>query len=123
VVPPVARPPQKTAQLYARLKTSDFSDGQITQRLVAALKVGRGLETAQLFNIFDRIAPAQFAGLDKYREQVTRLGAADVHLAGSGPALFALVKDKARAEELYHRFQQPGWEVYFAETLTEIDKI
>jgi 4-diphosphocytidyl-2-C-methyl-D-erythritol kinase len=123
VVPPVARPPQKTAQLYASLETSDFSDGQITQKLVTALKAGRGLEPALRFNVFDRIAPAQFAGLDKYREQVMKLGAPDVHLAGSGPALFTLVKDKTRAEELYHRFQQPGWEAYFAETLAEIDKI
>jgi len=123
VVPSVARPPQKTAQLYASLKTTDFSDGQITQQLVAALKAGRGLEPARLFNVFDRIAPAQFAGLNKYREQMMSLGAPDVHLAGSGPALFTLVEDKARAEELYHRFQQQGWEAYFAETLAQIDKI
>jgi len=123
VVPPVARPPHKTAQLYARLKTTDFSDGQITRKLVAALKAGRGLEPARLFNVFDRIAPAQFAGLNKYREQMMSLGAPDVHLAGSGPALFTLLEDKARAEELYHRFQQQGWEAYFAETVAEIDKI
>ncbi len=123
VVPSVARPPRKTAQLYASLRTSDYSGGQITQKLVAALKAGRGLEPARLFNVFDRIAMAQFAGLNKYREQMISLGAADVHLAGSGPALFTLVKDRAQAEELYHRFQQQGWEAYLAETLTEIDKV
>jgi len=123
VVPSVARPPRKTAQLYAGLSASDYSDGQITQKLVAALKAGRGLEPARLFNVFDRIARAQFAGLNKYREQMINLGATDVHLAGSGPALFTLLKDKAQAEELYHRFQQQGWEAYLAETLTEIDKV
>ncbi|UCG10045.1 MAG: 4-(cytidine 5'-diphospho)-2-C-methyl-D-erythritol kinase [Dehalococcoidia bacterium] len=123
VLPSVARPPRKTAQLYANLKTSDYSDGQITQRLVAVLKAGRALEAARLFNVFDRIAPAQFAGLDKYREQMMSLGATDVHLAGSGPALFTLLEDKARAEELYHYFQQQGWEAYLAETVAEIDNI
>ncbi len=123
VVPPVTRPPRKTAQLYARLKTSDYSDGQITQRLVAVLKAGRGLEPARLFNVFDRIALAQFAGLSKYREQMMGLGATDVHLAGSGPALFTLLEDKAQAEELYHCFRQQGWEAYLAETLAEIDKV
>jgi len=123
VVPSVARPPRKTAQLYARLKTSDYSDGQITQKLVAVLRVGRGLEPALLFNVFDRIARAQFAGLNKYREQMMSLGAAGVHLAGSGPALFTLVEDKAQAGGLYHRFQQQGWAAYLAETMTEIDKV
>ena len=123
MVPVVAKPPRKTAQLYARLKTSDYSDGQITQKLVAALRAGRGLEPALLFNVFDRIARAQFTGLSKYRERMMSLGAADVHLAGSGPALFTLVEDKARAEELYHCFRQQGWEAYLAETLAEIDKV
>jgi len=123
VVPSVARPPKKTTQLYASLKTSDYSDGQITQKLVAALKAGRGFEPARLFNVFDRIAPAQFAGLDKYREQMMSLGATNIHLAGSGPALFTLVKDKVQADELFQRFRRQGWEVYFTETLTEIDKI
>ena len=123
VVPSVARPPQKTAQLYARLKTSDYSDGQITQRLVAALKAGRGFEPARLFNVFDRIALIQFAGLNKYREQMMSLGAPNVHLVGSGPALFALVEDKAQAEELYRRLRQQRLEAYLAEALTEIDKV
>ena len=123
VVPSVAGPPQKTAQLYAGLRTTDFSDGQVTQRLVAALEAGRGLEAVRLFNVFDRIAPAQFAGLDEYREQMMGPGAPDVHLAGSGPALFTLVGDKTQAEELYQCFQRWGWEAYLAENLTEIDKI
>jgi len=123
VVPSVARPPRKTAQLYASLETSDYSDGQVTQKLVDALKAGRGLEPALRFNVFDSVAPAQFAGLGKYREQMINLGAANVHLAGSGPALFTLLENKARAEELYHRFQQQGWEAYLAETLAEIDNI
>ena len=123
VVPSVARPPRKTAQLYASLPTSDYSDGQVTQKLVDALKAGRGLEPALRFNVFDSVAPAQFAGLNKYREQMMSLGAPDVHLAGSGPALFTLVKDKAQAEELYRRFRQQGLEAYFAETMAEIDKV
>jgi 4-diphosphocytidyl-2-C-methyl-D-erythritol kinase len=122
-VPPVARLPGKTAQLYGRLKTSDYSGGQITQRLVDALKAGRGVEPSLFFNVFDRIALAQFAGLSKYREQMISLGATDVHLAGSGPALFTLVGDKAQAEELYERLRQRGLEAYFAETSAEIENI
>ncbi len=122
-VPPVARLPGKTAQLYGRLKTSDYSGGQITQRLIAAMKAGKGVEPSLFFNVFDRIAPAQFAGLSEYWEQMISLGAADVHLAGSGPALFTLVGDKAQAKELYQRLRQGGLEAYFTDTLAEIENI
>jgi len=40
VVPPVPRLPGKTEQLYASLKASHYTDGQVTERLVDTLKEG-----------------------------------------------------------------------------------
>jgi len=51
------------------------------------------------------------------------MGAPHVHLAGSGPALFTLYKDKARAEELYTRCKHQNMETYLVETLADVQEI
>ena len=120
VVPPVPRPLRKTEQLYVNLKTSHYTDGQITERLVEELKAGREFTPSLLFNTFENVAFTQFSELGVYREHIMKVGITDVHLAGSGPALFTLVKDKAEAEDLHDRLQQQRLECYLTETLATI---
>jgi len=118
VVPDVPRLPEKTKRLYASLKTSHYTDGQITQKLVDELREGK--EPSTLFNTFENVAFARFSKLKVYREHMLKIGAPSVHLAGSGPTLFTLLKDKAQAEDLCTRCQQQGMETYLVETLTEL---
>jgi len=117
IVPDVPRLPEKTKQLYASLKTSHYTDGQITQKLVDELREGK--EPSTLFNTFENVAFARFSKLKVYREHILKIGAPSVHLAGSGPTLFTLLKDKAQAKDLYTRCQQQDMETYLVETLTE----
>ncbi len=117
VLPPVPRVKGKTERLYASLKSSHYTDGQITESLIEELKRGRILRPSLLFNTFENVVFTRFSEIGAYREHLVKLGAADVHLAGSGPTLFTLVDDKARAEELYTRCQQQGLESYLTETL------
>ncbi len=123
VVPPVPRLPGKTAQLYASLKATHYTDGQITKRLVEELEASGGFTPSLLFNTFENVAFAHFPELGMYREHMEKAGASDVHLAGSGPALFSVVKDRAQAEELYIRLQRQGLEAYLTDTLTTMEKI
>jgi len=123
MMPPVPRMPGKTERLYANLKASHYTGGQTTDRLVARLTRGREVIPSLLFNVFDDVARDSFAGLEEYWERFLKAGAKEVHLAGSGPALFTLMKDKAQAEDLYIRLQQQGLESYLAETLAAIDKL
>ena len=120
VVPNVPRLPEKTGQLYASLKTSHYTDGQITEKLVAELKESR--EPSILFNTFENVAFTHFSTLSVYRAHIIKMGAPSVHLAGSGPTLFTLVKDKTQAEDLYTRCQQQGMETYLTETLASIEE-
>ena len=117
VVPPLPRQMRKTERLYASLKPSHYTDEQITRRLVAALKAGRGLTPSMLFNIFDNVAFDSFTGLREYWQKFLKAGAEDVHLAGSGPALFTLIENNTQAEDLCIRLQQQGLESYLVETL------
>ena len=122
-VPPVPRVPGKTKQLYDSLKTNHYTDGQITQRLVERLKAGGEFTPSLLFNTFENVAFTRFSGLSVSRGHMVKMGATDVHLAGSGPALFTLVKDRAQAEELCTRLQKQRFEPYLTDTLAAIEPL
>jgi len=123
VVPHTPRLPRKTEQLYASLKASHYTQGQITERLVKRLRESGEFTPSLLFNTFENVAFATFPELSVCREYMIKAGATDVHLAGSGPALFTPVKGKTQAEELHLRLQQQGLETYLTETLTSIEKV
>jgi len=97
--------------MYARLNASHYTDGRITQRLVKTLEGEGELNSSLLFNTFENVAFAE-PELKLYRDHILKMGADNVHLAGSGPALYSLVKDRASAEDLYNLCQQQGMEAH-----------
>ena len=125
MLPPVPRRLGKTGQLYARVRPSHYTRGEVTDRLVALLagqKLREEKLIAEFFNVLDDVAPDNFNGLRGYQEQFLKAGAQQVHLAGSGPALFTLVKDKAQAEKIYSCLQKQGLESYLTDTLDAVEK-
>ena len=118
VMPPAPRLPGKTERLYSSLNASHYTYGQITERLVEELREGREFTPSLLFNTFDNVAFTRFSEVSVCREHLVEADATDVHLAGSGPALFTLVKDKSQAEKIYRGLQRQGLECYLKETLT-----
>jgi len=123
LMPPVPRMPEKTRQLYASLKPSHYTDGQLTQKFIKALNEGREFKPSMLFNTFENVAFEFFPELTVYKEHYAKLGASYVHLAGSGPALFTMLEDKAQAEELYTLCQQQGLESYLADTMASLGRV
>ena len=122
MVPPVPRVKGKTERLYASLKTSHYARGQITYRLVGLLTGGKVVTPIQ-FNVFDDVAFDCFDGLEGYWQQFLKAGAKEVHLAGSGPTLFSLLKYKTEAEKIYDNLQKQGLESYLAETLEAVEPL
>jgi 4-diphosphocytidyl-2-C-methyl-D-erythritol kinase len=123
VVPAVPREPGKTARAYAGLKESDYTDGKYTDRLVSALKASKKLEPSMLFNAFERTIFDSHPEVYESRGQMMAAGADNIHLAGSGPALFTLAGDKATAEGLYSHLQKQGFEVYLVKTLATPEQL
>lgn len=109
--------PNKTAQLYSQLNPSHFTSGQFTQRLVAHLSHGGKVEDSFLFNVFEQVAFDFFPRLSEYRSSLLKAGARSVHLAGSGPALFALVPDRARGEAILKLLQNEGQKAYLVHSV------
>lgn len=123
LVPPVSRTKGKTGQLYASLKTEHYTRAQITYRLVGLLTGSGGAIPPPQFNVFDGVAFDNFTGLEKYWQRFSEAGAREIHLAGSGPALFTLVKDEAEAEKIYGNLQKQGLESYLTETSKAIEPL
>lgn len=123
MLPPVPRMPGKTGQLYARLEASRYTGGEVTDRLVTQITRGEEVIASMLFNVFDDVALHSFAGLKGYWEQFFSAGAGVVHLAGSGPAFFTLMKDRAQADKIYRRLRRRGLESHLVATLAAIDKL
>ena len=121
--PPVPEITNKTGQLYAAIKSEHYTRGQVTDRLVAVLNSGGEVTPSMLFNVFESVAWDMFDRLGEYREQFLKAGAESVHLAGSGPTLFTLAKDRVQADKIHQNLQQQGVESYLAETLDAIDQV
>ena len=123
MMPSMPRLQRKTERLYTSLKASHYTDGQITDRLVTQKARGGEVVSPIVFNVFDKVALENFAGLDAYWQQFLQAGAGEVHLAGSGPALFTLVKDETDAEMIHRHLQQQGLESYLTDTLAATEYV
>ena len=121
LLPQVPRMSGKTKRLYAKVKASHYTRGQITDRLVTRLTRGGEVIPSMLYNVFDEVARDSFNGLEEYWEQFLKAGAQEVHLAGSGPALFTIIKDRAQAEKIYQHLQGEGLESYLGKTASATD--
>ncbi len=86
--------PDKTASLYGRLGPSNFTRGALTRRLAARIRGGGDVPPQFLFNVFDDVAFDAFPGLRDCWDAMHALGAREVHVAGSGPSLFAPVSSR-----------------------------
>jgi 4-diphosphocytidyl-2-C-methyl-D-erythritol kinase len=118
LAPPIAVA-EKTKRMYAALTPADFSDGARTDACVAAIREGRPLTDDELHNAFERTAFEVFEGLEAYREALLAAGARRAHLAGAGPALFALAADEASANAIRDKVSlQAGGHVFLVRTLT-----
>ncbi|MFQ6020270.1 MAG: 4-(cytidine 5'-diphospho)-2-C-methyl-D-erythritol kinase, partial [Dehalococcoidia bacterium] len=90
----------KTARMYASLDESDLSDGSRSQRLVEALREGKNVDDDLICNAFQRAAYGNWPDLARYRDALLAGGARRVHLAGSGPALFAIARSDEEVQAM-----------------------
>jgi 4-diphosphocytidyl-2-C-methyl-D-erythritol kinase len=121
MVPPVPRVSGKTGRLYGLITAEHYTSGEATGRLVSRLTEAGEVESSRLFNVFERVALNYFRDLASYWEQFLKAGAREVHLAGAGPALFTLTRDKAQAEAICRNLGRQKLESYLTHTLAAAD--
>lgn len=120
------RPPieldNKTREMYAHLDPAAFTRGRHAEGLVDSIRRGERVTNRQCHNAFDPLSLSLFPGMDHYRRQFLAAGAGEVHLAGAGPTLFALVGDRLKGEGITRRLRKQGMEAYLAETISDKDQ-
>jgi 4-diphosphocytidyl-2C-methyl-D-erythritol kinase len=79
------------------------------------------IDPALMFNVFEQVAFDFLPELDKYRQTFEEAGAPGVHLAGSGPCLFAFFPGKEKADEVFSRLKRGGLECYLASSFPQRD--
>jgi 4-diphosphocytidyl-2-C-methyl-D-erythritol kinase len=107
----------KTRRMYSLLTPADYTDGSAARRLADAIRRGEPVEDEHLFNVFDGPAFRTFPELENLRRVLLAAGARTVHLAGSGPALFALANDAAQRERLASAAVEAGARAFAASSV------
>lgn len=120
-VPPISVPQNKTKAMYAALRPSHFSDGHRTREMADALSRREAIAFDSLPNTFESVAFEVYQKLDVYWQRFIDCGADNVHLAGSGPALFSLSRDRPAAERLQNAItSEEGMESYLVQTVEQL---
>jgi 4-diphosphocytidyl-2-C-methyl-D-erythritol kinase len=117
LIPPLPKISNKTQRLYSCLGSQHFTDGRLVDRAVISWSKDKLIAPSLLFNVFDSVAFDAFEGLKDYWKRFTEAGAEDIHVAGSGPALFAPADSELDAEEIQRRLRQQKLEVYAVSTI------
>jgi 4-diphosphocytidyl-2-C-methyl-D-erythritol kinase len=116
--PQVAKPDAKTAFMYGLIDKSHFTDGGYTDKLCKLLVEKCRLDGCSLFNVFDGVAFLAYQGLERFHRLFKKYADVDVHLAGSGPGMFALIGEKERALWIAEKLTQQRLEVHLAKSIT-----
>ena len=116
VIPKIPAVPDKTKRLYGLITPNHYTDGTITDNVMSTIKSGNRFPYPLLFNTFENVVFSKGAELTNYRDHMLKIGAPFVHLAGSGPTLFTMLKDKDQADDLTKKLQNYGMETYLTET-------
>jgi 4-diphosphocytidyl-2-C-methyl-D-erythritol kinase len=103
----------KTARAYGYLKPEHFTRGEYTYRAVGEVNRSHTFDPAHGYNAFDNVIAELYPGLEKCVSDFVEAGAEGIHLAGSGPALFAVTADAAAVRE---RLAANGYRALTADT-------
>jgi 4-diphosphocytidyl-2-C-methyl-D-erythritol kinase len=101
-----------TATVYRNLSANDYSNGEPSRLLLAALHSGSHFQLDYLHNSLERGVLERYPIVAQAREDLREAGAPFVRLSGSGPTLFAPFATLAHAAQAQQRLHNQGYEVY-----------
>lgn len=112
LVPDVASLPYKTKQLYSLLSDQHFTKGEHIGRALQMLQNHEYLDVSFLFNTFDKVKLQAFPWMDIYWNKFEAAVSQEIHLAGSGPALYTIGKYKRQVVEMFTKPRSLSCRIY-----------
>ena len=111
VAVPDANLSDKTAAMYRSLAPDNFTRGALTFKLEARiLHHGGDVPPQLLFNTFDTVARTAIPDVDRCWNDMYASGAREIHVSGSGPAIYAAVQRKEIATTIQLVMERiKGW--------------
>ena len=103
--PPLMATCGKTGKLYSMIDPVQYTKGEYTDGMKRFISTGSSEHYRHQYNIFDSVTARAYPGLDKFISSFSCAGAAEIHLAGSGPVLFTLAQDEGQARGIQGRLK------------------
>jgi len=120
LVPPSVGTPNKTGALYGKLDEARFTSGQFVRAARFSLERRGAIPQDLMFNAFEGVAVDFFPGLREEHRTFSELAGRPVHLAGSGPCLYALCADTDETLALEERLRSAGHDARLAHTTGQL---
>lgn len=109
--------PGKTGRLYGLLKSQQYTGGEYCEAVRAVMLKGGQVNQSLLYNAFDGVAFDAYPGLEQYWRAFEKAGASHIHLAGSGPMLFAMFYDEREATSIHHELTAASIQSYLISSM------
>ncbi len=107
---PKAELPDKTASMYRAITPDNFTRGALTLKLEARIANGGDVPPQLLFNAFDSVAKSTVPDVDRCWNDMYAAGAREIHVSGSGPAIYAAVERREIATAIQLVMEKiKGW--------------
>jgi 4-diphosphocytidyl-2-C-methyl-D-erythritol kinase len=120
-VPDVPVPPSKTAALYRILGPDRYTDGRYTRAALDSLARSGRVPGDLQHNAFEAVMADCFAGIGGTLDRFRAASAAPVHLAGSGPALYAMYESDDEARRVAAGLAAVAPQVYVVDSVSAND--
>jgi 4-diphosphocytidyl-2-C-methyl-D-erythritol kinase len=117
MLPSLPKITDKTRRLYSLLDRRHFTDGSRVEKAVKFWSQHKQLGSSLFFNVFDEVAFGAFPGLEDYWRRFEEAGAENIHLAGSGSALFSAADIETRANQIQRRLRRHKLQAYAVSTI------
>ncbi len=96
-----------TGFVYGNLKADRLKEHPDIDRQIAAIRSGDLKKMADLMgNVLETVTIPAHPVIQELKDEMRRLGAAGAMMSGSGPTVFGLFGDEARAKEAYGRMKR-----------------
>ncbi len=112
-----------TPAAFRALTPVDYTDGQATARLVAAIRESGMPPLDGLVNALEERVCEHYPQVAACRAALKAAGARYVRMSGSGPTLFALFPTLEEAAPVYQTLLQQGRQVWLARTVSRAEAL